>query len=90
VSVGRGLSFWHAANLQCVFCKTSRSASGRWRGLPPARMAAMMLELQRTWLPQYQLRDATHQVFQILRALPIAIEGGLRLPLVYNCGGTSR
>ena len=29
----------------------------------------------------------THQVPQILRALSDAVEGGLQVPLVYNCGG---
>ena len=29
----------------------------------------------------------SHQVYQILAALPLAIEGGLNVPLVYNTGG---
>jgi len=85
---GSGTIFLARCNLQCVFCQNFEiSQRGDGEVVPPARMAAMMLELQRLGCHNINFVTPTHQVFQILRALPIAIEGGLRLPLVYNCGG---
>ena len=47
----------------------------------------MMLELQALGCHNINFVTPTHQVPQILRALPVAIAGGLQVPLVYNCGG---
>jgi putative pyruvate formate lyase activating enzyme len=46
-----------------------------------------MLELQHTGCHNINLVTPEHVVPQILEALPHAIEGGLRLPLVYNTSG---
>ena len=53
----------------------------------PRQLAQVMLELQRQGAHNINLVTPTHVVPQILKALPYAIEGGLDLPLVYNCGG---
>jgi putative pyruvate formate lyase activating enzyme len=85
---GSGTIFLARCNLQCVFCQNFEiSQRGDGEVVPPARVAEMMLELQRLGCHNINFVTPTHQVFQILRALPIAIEGGLTLPLVYNCGG---
>ena len=85
---GSGTIFLARCNLQCVFCQNFEiSQRGDGEVVSPPRMAAMMLELQRLGCHNINFVTPTHQVFQILRALPIAIEGGLNLPLVYNCGG---
>ena len=47
----------------------------------------MILDLKRLCCHNINFVTPTHQVPQILRALPIAVEGGLDVPLVYNCGG---
>jgi putative pyruvate formate lyase activating enzyme len=44
----------------------------------------MMLELQARGCHNINFVTPEHVVPQILEALPLAIEGGLRLPLVYN------
>ncbi len=44
----------------------------------------MMLELQDRGCHNINLVTPEHVVPQILQALPHAIEGGLRLPIVYN------
>jgi putative pyruvate formate lyase activating enzyme len=46
-----------------------------------------MLTLQRRGCHNINFVTPTHVVPQILEALQEAIEGGLKLPLVYNCGG---
>ena len=85
---GSGTIFLSRCNLQCVFCQNFEiSQRGHGEVVSPPRMAAMMLELQRLGCHNINFVTPTHQVFQILQALPLAIESGLNLPLVYNCGG---
>jgi putative pyruvate formate lyase activating enzyme len=50
----------------------------------PARLAAMMLELQAIGCHNINWVTPEHVVPQILEALPIAVDRGLRLPIVYN------
>jgi putative pyruvate formate lyase activating enzyme len=47
----------------------------------------MMLDLQGRGAANINLVTGSHFLPQILEALALAIEGGLHLPLVYNCGG---
>jgi len=46
-----------------------------------------MLYLQRLGCENINLVSPTHVMPQILESLPGAIEGGLRIPIVYNTGG---
>jgi putative pyruvate formate lyase activating enzyme len=48
------------------------------------RLARMMLELQGIGCHNINWVTPEHVVPQILEALPLAVEGGLRLPIVYN------
>lgn len=85
---GSGTIFLTRCNLRCVFCQNSDiSQEGEGQVVPAKRLAQMMLELQGMGCHNINFVTPTHQVPQILQALPIAIDGGLRLPLVYNCGG---
>jgi putative pyruvate formate lyase activating enzyme len=54
------------------------------------RLAEMMLELQRKGAHNINFVTPSHYVHAILAALPKAIEGGLRLPLLYNASGYER
>ena len=47
----------------------------------------MMLYLQKVGCENINFVTPTHVIAQIVEALPLAIEGGLKLPLVYNSGG---
>lgn len=53
----------------------------------PERIARMMLELQAAGCENINFVSPSHVVPQILAALVLAAETGLRLPLVYNSGG---
>ena len=46
-----------------------------------------MLDLQGRGCHNINFVTPTHYASQLISALPLAIEQGLRLPLVYNCGG---
>jgi putative pyruvate formate lyase activating enzyme len=85
---GSGTIFFNQCNLRCVFCQNyDISQQARGKPTPPARLAEMMLELQTAGCHNINFVTPTHVVPQILEALVIAVEGGLRLPLVYNSSG---
>jgi putative pyruvate formate lyase activating enzyme len=82
---GSGTIFFSGCNLRCVFCQNhdiSWQLQGERAG--PERLAAMMLELQEAGCHNINWVTPEHVVPQILEALPLAVEGGLRLPIVYN------
>jgi putative pyruvate formate lyase activating enzyme len=85
---GSGTIFISNCNLQCQFCQNFElSQLGEGREVSPEEMAAMMLHLQRRGCHNINIVSPTHVVSQVLEALPIAIEQGLSVPLVYNSGG---
>jgi len=83
---GSGTIFFSGCNLRCVFCQNWDISWGHLRGVvaTPERLAEMMLELQSLGCHNVNFVTPEHVVPQILEALPLAIEHGLRLPLVYN------
>lgn len=85
---GSGTIFLTHCNLRCLFCQNySISHLGEGREVSFERLARMMLELQRTGCHNINFVTPTHYVPQILKSLPLAVEMGLRVPLVYNTGG---
>ena len=82
---GSGTIFFSGCNLRCVFCQ-NHEISWQLQGerVTPQRLAAMMLELQAIGCHNINWVTPEHVVPQILEALPAAVEGGLRLPIVYN------
>ena len=85
---GSGTIFFSHCNLRCAFCQNydiSQDIMPRARpGSPPEEIAAMMLELQSLGCHNINFVTPEHVVPQILEALVVALERGLRLPLVYN------
>src|SRR5919199_763680 len=84
-SRGSGTIFFSGCNLRCVFCQ-NHDISWRLQGerVTPRRLADMMLELQAAGCHNINWVTPEHVVPQILEALPLAVDGGLRLPTVYN------
>jgi putative pyruvate formate lyase activating enzyme len=82
---GSGTIFFAGCNLRCLFCQNF-DVSWQVHGEPvtPGRLAALMLALQDRGCHNINLVTPEHVVPQILEALPRAIQGGLRLPIVYN------
>ncbi len=82
---GSGTIFFARCNLRCVFCQNfdiSQARPGQEVG--PTELASMMLELQEAGCHNINFVTPEHVVPQVLEALVIAVEAGLRLPLVYN------
>lgn len=85
---GSGTIFFTYCNLRCLFCQNyDISHLGQGEEISEDELAQMMIELQRKGCHNINLVTPTHQVPQIIAALPRAIELGLEIPLVYNCGG---
>jgi putative pyruvate formate lyase activating enzyme len=82
---GSGTIFFAGCNLRCVFCQNfDISWQVRGTATPPERLAGMMVELQDWGCHNINFVTPEHVVPQIVEALPLAIERGLRVPLVYN------
>ncbi len=82
---GSGTIFFSGCNLRCVFCQNwdiSWHVNGEQ--VSPERLAEMMLELQAIGCHNINWVTPEHVVPEILEALPLAVAGGLRLPIVYN------
>jgi len=88
-SRGSGTIFFTHCNLGCLFCQNwTISHIGEGSEMSDADIADIMMVLQqRHGCHNINLVTPTHQVPMILRSLEIAIERGLNVPIVYNCGG---
>ena len=84
-SHGSGTIFFTHCNLYCIFCQNYEiSHGGEGEEISVEDLAAMMLILQKRGCHNINFVTPSHQVYQILAALPLAIAGGLNVPLVYN------
>ncbi|MCX8036184.1 MAG: radical SAM protein [Candidatus Sumerlaeia bacterium] len=85
---GSGTIFFASCNLCCVFCQNFEiSHEMEGREVEPPSLAGIMLHLQDAGCHNINFVTPSHVVPQILAALELAVERGLRLPLVYNTGG---
>jgi putative pyruvate formate lyase activating enzyme len=85
---GSGTVFFAGCNLGCRFCQNAEISRDPWAGLPatPEELAGVMLDLQSRGCENLNFVTPSHVIPQILEALPVAIEHGLNLPLVFNTG----
>jgi putative pyruvate formate lyase activating enzyme len=86
---GSGTIFFGHCNLRCVFCQNHEISQGMRPGpaepgMIPERLAGLMLALQEKGCHNINWVTPEHVVPQVLEALALAVDRGLRLPLVYN------
>ena len=85
---GAGTIFFSSCNLKCIYCQNyqiSHSQLGR-----PAResdCARMMLNLQAQGCHNIEVVSGTPHLAGLIGAIIDAVDKGLAIPLVYNCGG---
>ena len=85
---GSGTVFFTGCNLRCVFCQNHQISTGNvGKKISVERLAEIFLELQAQGANNINLVTPTHFVKQIIKALDIAKEKGLVIPIVYNSGG---
>ena len=85
---GAGNIFFGNCNLRCVYCQNYQ-ISQTWREqqkneITHERLAEMMLELQDRGCHNIGFVSPTHFAPQMARAILIAAQNGLKLPIVYN------
>jgi putative pyruvate formate lyase activating enzyme len=84
-SHGSGTCFMTSCNLSCVYCQNYEISQLRiGEEVSFERLAEMMIELQNLGCHNINFVTPTPQVPAILKSLEIAIEKGLKIPLVYN------
>jgi putative pyruvate formate lyase activating enzyme len=85
---GSGTIFFTWCNLRCQYCQNSDISQGTsGREVESDELAAIMLTLQESGCHNINFVSPSHVVAEILEALVIAVDHGLRIPLVYNTGG---
>lgn len=87
-SIGSGTVFFSYCTLKCVFCQNYNiSQCSFGKEITIDRLAEIFLELQEKGALNINLVTPTHYVPQIIEALKIAKEKGLKLPIIYNSSG---
>jgi len=82
---GSGTIFFTSCNLSCVYCQNYEISQLRiGKEISFERLAEMMISLQNQGCHNINFVTPTPQVPQIIKSLVIAIENGLKIPLVYN------
>jgi putative pyruvate formate lyase activating enzyme len=85
---GSGTIFFSHCNLLCCFCQNwGISHRGEGSYLSDDSLGRMMADLQGIGCHNINVVTPTHCVPNIVQGLRAAIRLGLRVPLVYNCGG---
>ena len=88
---GSGTIFFTHCNLLCRFCQNfDISHQGAGKPVSAGTLAGIMIALQAQGCHNINLVTPSHVVPQILEALILAADGGLNIPLVFNCGGYDR
>lgn len=85
---GAGNIFFGNCNLRCVYCQNYQ-ISQTWKEqklneITHEKLAEIMLELQEKGCHNIGFVSPTHFVPQMVRAILLAAEKGLRLPIIYN------
>ncbi|HEK85293.1 MAG: radical SAM protein [Candidatus Saccharicenans sp.] len=85
---GSGTIFFAGCNLKCLFCQNYQLSWWNEGQLTTDKeLAQMMLALQEKGALNINLVSPSHVILPILRALKIAYQEGLRIPIVYNSNG---
>lgn len=85
---GSGAVFFSGCMLRCVFCQNHEIASGNTgEKISVGRLKEIFLELQEQGASNINLVTAGHFLPAVVRALQLAKDQGLKIPVVYNTGG---
>ncbi|MFN4245198.1 MAG: radical SAM protein [Brevinematia bacterium] len=85
---GSGTIFFTYCNMACVYCQNWEvSHLGEGKEISVESLSEIMLTLQSLGCHNINLVTPTHQIPFIVEAIKISAGKGLRLPIVYNCGG---
>jgi putative pyruvate formate lyase activating enzyme len=87
-SNGSGTVFMTNCNLQCVYCQNFEiSQLGYGNEVSNAKAVDIMLGLQERGCHNINLVTPTHFAPQLVQAITTARRMGLKVPIIWNCGG---
>lgn len=85
---GSGTIFFSNCNMRCCYCQNFKfSQSGLGKEVEIEELVGYMLRLQKIKCHNINFVTPTHVMPQILKALNIAIQKGLKIPICYNTSG---
>ncbi|MDF1499116.1 MAG: radical SAM protein [Anaerolineales bacterium] len=85
---GSGTVFIARCNLRCQYCQNADiSQTDAGQEVSAGEFAGIMLKLQAMGCHNINIVSPTHVIAEFLEALELAVQDGLRLPIVYNTGG---
>ena len=85
---GSGTVFFSNCNMNCVFCQNYEiSQQGKGREISIDELANIFIKQQEKDVENINLVTPTSYVPQIIEAIKIARNNGLKLPIVYNTNG---
>lgn len=85
---GSGNIFFSCCNMNCVYCQNYKISQLRnGNEITIEELAELFLNLQIKGANNINLVTATMYVPQIIESIKIARNLGLKIPIVYNCGG---
>ncbi|HOI30466.1 MAG TPA: radical SAM protein [Melioribacteraceae bacterium] len=90
-SRGAGNIFFGNCNLKCVYCQNYEISQNwkveRYHEVSHEQLAEIMIELQSRGCHNIGLVSPTHFSAAILKSINLAVEKGLKLPIIYNTNG---
>ena len=85
---GSGTVFFSNCNMNCVFCQNYEiSQQGKGKEISIEELAEIFIKQQEKDVENINLVTPTSYVPQIIEAIKIARENGLKIPIVYNTNG---
>ncbi len=82
---GSGTVFFSNCNLNCVYCQNYKiSQLGKGKEITIKELSTIFLQLQEKGANNINLVTPTSYVYQIIEAINIAKENGLKIPIIYN------
>jgi putative pyruvate formate lyase activating enzyme len=85
---GSGTVFLAQCNLRCIYCQNwELSHLGEGEPMTEEELALVLLHLQQRGCHNINFVTPTHFAPQLIEAVRLAAAQGLRIPIVWNCGG---
>ncbi len=85
---GSGTVFFSHCNMGCVFCQNYKISSlNQGKYVTVNELCDVFLDLEKQKAHNINLVTPTHYIPQIADALILSKDKGLKIPVLYNCGG---
>lgn len=85
---GSGAIFFSGCNMKCIFCQNYHISTENFgTTLTIEELANKMIDLQKQKAHNINLITPTHYIPQIIKAIHLAKNKGLSIPIVYNSSG---